>query len=237
MSRYFKNYEDKYNPFLSIKRPIVIKAKVNVNKNDVRFNVGNVKEIDSTVRKVTRDLSRKYNCLAFSSFNEINLIITNPSKIISNKGKLETHNVVSLFSQEIFMRYNELSRNRDVNFVSVNTFNIFEDKIKSYLYDRQTVGFNDYISFLASKLFSYSQLKNKKKEELLDIIESISPSLKLIKKYIKNGFTVLNGFEVEVNDINNIRDINNINSNNIAIKEVGFNQTNVSSDFVIEEDI
>lgn len=135
------------------------------------------------------------------------------------------------------MRYNELSRNRDVNFVSVNTFNIFEDKIKSYLYDRQTVGFNDYISFLASKLFSYSQLKNKKKEELLDIIESISPSLKLIKKYIKNGFTVLNGFEVEVNDINNIRDINNINSNNIAIKEVGFNQTNVSSDFVIEEDI
>lgn len=231
MSRYFKNYEDKYNPFLSIKKPIVVKAKVNINKNNIRFNVGNVKEVDSIVRKVTRDLSRKYNCLAFSSFNEINLIITNPSKIMLDNGKLETHNIVSLFSQEIFIRYNELNSNREVNFVSVNTFNIFEDKIKSYLYDRQSTGFNDYISFLASKLFSYSQLKNKKKEELLDIIESISPNLKLIKKYIKNGFTVLNGFEVEVNDINNI------NSNNISIKETRLNQTNISSDFVIEEDI
>ena len=237
MSRYFKNYEDKYNPFLSIKKPIVVKAKVNIDKKDVRFNVGNVKEIDSTSRKVARDLSRKYNCLAFSSFNEINLIITNPGKIISDKNTLETHNVVSLFSQEIFMRYNEISRNRNINFVSVNTFNIFEDKIKSYLYDRQSSSFNNYISFLASKLFSYSQVKNKKREELLEIIESISPSLKHMKKYIKDGFTVLNGFELEVNDINSINDIKNINNVDIIKKESMLNQSSLSSDFIVEEDI
>lgn len=237
MSRYFKKYEDKYNPFLSVKKPIVIKAKVNVNKNDIRFNVGNVKEVDSTVRKVTRDLSRKYNCLAFSSFNEINLIITNPNKIMLDRNKLETHNVVSLFSQEIFMRYNELSNNRNIDFVTVNTFNIFEDKIKSYLYDRQVVGFNDYVSLLSSKLFSYSQLKNKKREELLDIIESISPSLKLIKKYIKDGFTVLDGFELEVSDIDDINNLNNINNKIISKEESMLNQSNLSSDFIIEDDI
>ena len=231
MSRYFKNYEDKYNPFLSSKKPVVVKAKINIDKEDIRLNVGNVKEIDSIVRKIAKDLSRKYECIAFSSFNEIDLIIENPSKMLV-KNKLETHNVVSLFSQEIFMRYNELNRSQKVNFVSVNTFNLFEDKVKSYLYNRQSVGFNNYVSTLSSKIFSYSQIKNKNKEELLSIIENISPSLKLIKKYIKDGFTSLNGIEIELHDIGNINKYNEYKVNATETQII-----RISDDSIVEEDI
>lgn len=230
MSRYFKNYEDKYNPFLSSKKPIVVKAKVNIDKSDIRLKVGNIKEIDSNIRKVTRDLSSKYNCIGFSSFNEINLIITNP-ELISKSDKLDTQSVVSLFSQEIFMKYNELNRSRHVNLVSVNVFNIFEDRIKSYLYTRQANGFNDYVSLLSSKLFSPSQVKNRKREDLLSIIEEISPSLKLVKKYIRDGFTVLNGLESEVHNLDNIR---NLKDNDAKLKH---NNLTLASDFIIEEDI
>ena len=239
MSRYFKNYEDKYNPFLSSKKPIVVKAKVNIDKSDIRLKVGNIKEIDSNIRKVTRDLSSKYNCIGFSSFNEINLIITNP-ELISKSDKADfkfqiynrdTQSVVSLFSQEIFMKYNELNRSRHVNLVSVNVFNIFEDRIKSYLYTRQANGFNDYVSLLSSKLFSPSQVKNRKREDLLSIIEEISPSLKLVKKYIRDGFTVLNGLESEVHNLDNIR---NLKDNDAKLKH---NNLTLASDFIIEEDI
>lgn len=230
MSRYFKNYEDKYNPFLSSKKPVVVKAKINIDKEDIRLNVGNVKEIDSIVRKIAKDLSRKYGCIAFSSFNEIDLIIENPSKMLV-KNKLETHNVVSLFSQEIFMRYNELNRSQKVSFVSVNTFNLFEDKVKSYLYNRQSVGFNNYVSTLSSKIFSYSQIKNKNKEELLSIIENISPSLKLIKKYIKDGFTSLNGIEIELHDIGDINKYNEYKVNTTEAQTI-----RISDDSVVEEE-
>lgn len=231
MSRYFKNYEDKYNPFLSSKKPIVVKARINIDKEDIRLNVGNVKEIDSIVRKITKDLSRKYECVAFSSFNEINLIIENSSKMLVNN-KLESHNVVSLFSQEIFMRYNELNRSQKMNFVSVNAFNLFEDKVKSYLYNRQSVGFNNYVSILSSKIFSYSQVKNKNKEELLSIIENISPSLKLIKRYIRDGFASLNGIEIDLHDIGNIDKSKIQTATSVEAQTI-----TISTDSVIEEDI
>lgn len=237
MSRYFKNYEDKYNPFLSSKKPIVVKAKVNIDKSDIRLKVSNIKEIDAIVRKVTRDLSRKYNCIGFSSFNEINLVIVDTKTLSNNNNKIDTQSIVSLFSQEIFIKYNELTRNRDTRFVSVNVFNIFEDRVKSYLYTRQSSGFNDYISLLSSKLFSASQIKNKKREELLDIIEDISPSLKLIKRYIKDGYTVLNGFESEVHNINDLNNLNNSNHLNIDNAKANHFAFNMTSDFVIEEDI
>ena len=231
MSRYFKNYEDKYNPFLSSKKPIVVKARINIDKEDIRLNVGNVKEIDSIVRKITKDLSRKYECVAFSSFNEINLIIENYSKMLVNN-KLESHNIVSLFSQEIFMRYNELNRNQKMNFVSVNVFNLFEDKVKSYLYNRQSVGFNNYVSILSSKIFSYSQVKNKNKEELLSIIENISPSLKLIKRYIRDGFASLNGIEIDLHDVGNIDKSKIQTTTSVETQAI-----TISTDSVIEEDI
>lgn len=215
MSCYFKNVEDRYNPLLSFKRPVVIKAQIKIDKQDVKLNIGNIKEIDFIIRKITKDLSVKYKCLAFSTFNEINIILDNPS-IIMDKNKLETHDVVSLFSQEIFMRYNELTFSKKRSFVSVNAFNIFEDKIKSYLYSRQSVGFNNYVSILGSKLFSYNQVKSKSREDVLDIIETISPNLKFLRKHIKEGYASSNGKEIalyRINDLSSLNEIADINNN------------------------
>lgn len=207
MSHYFKGIENKYNPLLSFKNPVVIKAHIKLDNRDIKLNVGTIKEVDFIVRKITKDISAKYKCFAFSTFNEINIVLNNPHDLVPH-GKLETHNLVSLFSQEIFMRYNELSFSKKRNFVSVNAFNIFEEKLKSYIYSRQSIGFNNYVSLLGSKLFSYNQVKNKSREEILDIIETISPSLISVKKYIKEGYASSNGKEV---DIYKITDFNKIN--------------------------
>lgn len=209
MSCYFKSIEDKYNPLLSYKNPVIVKAHIKLDKRDIRFNVGCIKDIDFIVRKITKDISAKYKCLAFSTFNEINIVLNNPSDLVEN-GKLETHDVVSLFSQEIFMRYNELTFSKKRSFVSVNAFNVFEDKVKSYLYSRQSIGFNNYVSTLGAKMFSYNQLKNKSREEILDIIETISPSLVSLKKYIRDGYASSNGKEIElykIKDLNSISEL------------------------------
>lgn len=209
MSCYFKSIEDKYNPLLSVQKPVVVKANIQLDKNDVKFNAGDIREIDFIVRKIAKDISVKYKCVVFSTFNEINIVLNN-TLFLTKRGKLETHNVVSLFSQEIFMRYNELTFSRKKSFVSVNAFNIFEDKIKSYLYSRQSVGFNNYVSLLGTKLFPCSQVKNKNREEILDIIETINPNLGLLKKYIKEGYASSNGIEIElykINDLNNIQEV------------------------------
>ena len=206
MNCYFKKIENKYNPLLSFKRPVVIRAKIKIDAKDVRLNSGNINEIDFIVRKITRDISTEYKCLAFSTFNEINIVLNNPELLI-NSNKLESHDIVSLFSQEIFMRYNELTFSKKRNFVSVNAFNIFEDKIKSYLYSRQSSGFNNYVSLLGAKLFSPNQVKNKNREEILDIIESIRPSMKFLKKQIKEGYMIANGQEIELCKLNSLNDI------------------------------
>ena len=233
MSYYFKGIEDKYNPLLSFKNPVVIKAQIKLDNRDIRLNTGTIKEIDFVVRKITKDISLKYKCLAFSTFNEINIIINDPKQLVNN-GKLETHNLVSLFSQEIFMRYNELSFNKRINFVSVNAFNVFEDKLKSYIYSRQSIGFNNYVSTLGSKLFSYNQVKNKSREEILDIVEKISPSLMPLKKYIKEGYASSNGSEVE---IYKIKDFNNIDIVEDKIKYTTPSQPTIILDDELYDDI
>lgn len=231
MSRYFRNYEDKYNPLLSFKNPVVIKARVNIDKNDIKFNVGSITEIDSIVRKVASDLSNKYNCIAFSSFNEINLIIEDPSSL-SNNNKLDTHQIVSLFSQEIFMLYNRFTHNQKTKFVSVNTFNIFKDRVNSYLYSRQSICFSNYVCLLSSKLFPKSQIINKSNEEMLAVLEDIKPSLKSIKNYIKSGFVSVNGIETNLLNINKLKSVNNKKNINKKQKDVL-----IYDDSVIEEDI
>lgn len=66
------------------------------------------------------------------------------------------------------------------------------------------MGFNNYVFTLGSKLFSQNQLKNKKREEILEIINSISPSLKSMEKTIKNGYTSLEGIEIELTDVERV---------------------------------
>lgn len=209
MSYYFKGIENKYNPLLSFKNPVVIKAYIQLDNRDIKLNAGAIKEIDFIVRKITKDISYKYKCFAFSIFNEINIVLNNPQDLALN-GKLESHSLVSLFSQEIFMRYNELSFGKKINFVSVNVFNIFEEKIKPYIFNRQSIGFNNYVSMLGSKLFSYNQVKNKSREEILEIIEIINPSLLSLKKYIREGYASLNGKEIDIYEITNFKDIDKL---------------------------
>lgn len=229
MSNYFKNIEDKYNPLLSFKNPVIVKAQIKLDKDDVRINSRDIRDVDFTIRKIARDISIKYNCLTFSTFNEINIVLDNPEDL-KKKGKLETHDVVSLFSQEIFMRYNDLSFSKKRNFVSVNAFNVFEDKIKSYLYSRQSVGFNNYVALLGSKLFSYNQTINKNREEILDILETIRPSLKSVRAYLKEGYTTSNGTELSLHDIGSINDLKNINFEDKQNSFISFSED-------LEEDI
>lgn len=203
MGDYYKTHEDKYNPFLSLRKPVVVKVALDLNPSDFQLKTGSVEGINLAIAKIAKDISREYKCTAFAIFNEINIVIKNP-QVLSNKNKLESQYVAGLFAQEVFMRYNNLICSTQPVFVSANVFNLYEDKIRSYLFNRQFKGFNNYVFALGSKLFSHNQLKNKKKEEILSIINEISPSLKSIEKSIKHGYTSLEGVEIELNDVGRI---------------------------------
>jgi prophage DNA circulation protein len=136
------------------------------------------------------------------------------------------------------MRYNTPHINHKVKFVSVNTFNIFEDKVKSYICNRQAVCFNNYVTTLASKLFTYSQIKNNSNDELLRILENIKPSLKSIKSYIRNGALNVNGRESNISNMHDKTFRENklelINNPKITVKSLAdINK----DDFIIDDDL
>lgn len=231
MSMQFKFIENKYNPLLSRKKPLIVKASIKVPKDELKLNISSIKDIDFISRKIAKDLSYEYNCVAFSSFNEISILIEDFTKIEEIVGKLESHSVVSLFSQEISNMYNQLSLNNQKTFVKVNTFNIHEEKIKNYFYDRQACAFNNYILLLSSKVFSITMVQNKKQDELLRIMEDMSPNLKSLRKYIKDGFTVKKGFEIEISDME--KDVNA----SICTKELDADINNPIFGECIDEDL
>lgn len=204
MKDYFQISQNKYNPLLSESKPIVIRVYIDTKKTSLNFDDDTINGISNLLNSFTKKFSREYNCIGIVNFNEINFIF-NDSSILKKKFKqLETQLLNTTFSQEIFYALNnEFSIHNTVIYTKINIFNIFDNKIKSYINHRQSQGFNNYLRYCSYKYLKYSDVYKKNKLELLDILKSIKPFSQYKLNYIKNGQIYKQGYLIEFSELDN----------------------------------
>lgn len=214
MKDYFQISQNKYNPLLSELKPIVIRICIDTKVPGLNFDDEVIGGVSDTLNLFAKKFSREYECVGLVNFNEINFIFNNPEVLKSRFNKLETQHITSVFSQEVFYKLNnEFNISGNLVYTKVNVFNIFDNKIKSYISHKQSQGFNNYLRYCASKYLRFKDTYRKNSYELFELIKSIKPFSSYKTHYVKNGFIFKQGYAIDFADLDkDIKKENKVNN-------------------------
>lgn len=197
MKDYFQTSQNKYNPLLSENKPIVVRVCINTKNSSINFDDETLGGFPDSLNMFAKKFSREYECIGLVNFNEINFIFKNSDVLKKKFNKLETQNLTSLLSQEIFYKLNnEFRTTGSLIYIKVNVFNIFDNKIKSYISHRQSQGFNNYLRYCTTKYLRFKDSYRKNPYELFEIIQSIRPFSSYKLHYVKNGLICKEGLPI-----------------------------------------
>ena len=213
MKNYFQVSQNKYNPLLSESKPVVIRVCIDTKNPSLNFDDIIKGGFSDSLSLFVKKFSREYKCIGIISFNEINFIFNDISQLKRKFKRLETQNITSVFSQEIFHKLNNQSYiANDTIYTKVNVFNIFDNKIKSYISHRQSQGFNNYLRYCTSRYLKFKDTYRKNSYELLEILQSKKQFSSYKINYIKNGMMYKEGFIVDISNVDkDIKSFNNVN--------------------------
>lgn len=199
MKDYFQNSQDRYNPLLSESKPIVVRVCIDSKNPNLNFDDIIKGGLSDSLSLFVKKFSREYKCIGLINFNEINFIFNNADGLKRKFKKLETQNIASLLSQEIFYKLNNQCYSPNtVIYTKVNVFNIFDNKVKSYINHRQTQGFNNYLRYCTSKYLRFKDSYRKNSLELFEILQSKRQFSSYKINYIKNGMMFKEGYNVNI---------------------------------------
>ena len=199
---YFKILEDKYKTRLSVKSPIIIRLD---GKNICKNKEINMLDEDSygfafALKKAGTFFSRKFNCIALASSDELNLIILEPGQIKRTYGNLECQKVSSFIAQEVAFVFNSNFSGERIMF-DARTFNIPSHKVSSYILYRTQSAKNVYTVYYAKKLLSSFERKGKKMYEIDEILCSISDEFKNRSMHNTIGTAYVNGAATSIDTL------------------------------------
>lgn len=219
MKDYFQISQNKYNPLLSESKPVVVRICVDTKTPGLNFDDMMAGGLPDSLNTFVKKFSREYKCVGLVNFNEINFIFNNTDILKRKFKKLETQKLTSAFSQEIFYKLNvELNTSNVLIYTKVNVFNIFDNKIKSYISHRQSQGFNNYLRYCTSRYMNFKDSYRKSSYELFEMLQIKRPFSSYKTHYVKNGLICKEGIVVDIanldkdiNEMNNLKTIKNIN--------------------------
>ena len=196
---YFKMIEDKYKTRLSFKKPIIIRLDgKNITKNkEIDMLNEDLNEFAYALKETASYMSRKFNCITLASSDEINIIINNPNLLYRIYGSMECQKISSLIAQDVGFLFNSNYQGARVLF-DARTFNIPNDKIKSYIVYRTQSARNLYTVYFAKKFLTPSERRKKKISEIEYILSSFSHDFKNRSEHQRIGSSFYNGVPVEV---------------------------------------
>lgn len=221
MRDYFQISQNKYNPLLSESKPIVIRVCIDTKVPGLNFDDEMVGGLPDSLNSFAKKFSREYGCIGLVNFNEINFIFNN-SEILKKKfNKLETQSLTSVFSQEIFYKLNnECNTYGNLIYAKINVFNIFDNKLKSYISHRQSQGYNNYLRYCTSRYLRFKDSYRKSPCELFELLKSIRPFSSYKLHYIKNGFICKEGYIIDFADLDKDVKIEQKTNTNLSVQIV-----------------
>ena len=107
-------------------------------------------------------------------------------------------------------------------------FNIFDNKVKSYIAHRQSQGFNNYLRYCTLRYLKFKDSYRKSSYELLEILQSKKQFSPYKINYVKNGMMYKEGFLVDISNVDkDIKEFNKSNAINIdnslnIVNEISF---------------
>lgn len=202
MRDYFQVSQNKYNPLLSETKPVVIRVCIDTKMPGLNFDDETVGGIPDGLNSFVKKFSREYKCVGLINFNEMNFIFSNTDILKQKFGRLETQSLTSMFSQEIFYKLNnEINSTGNLIYAKVNVFNIFDNKMKSYISHRQNQGFNNYLRYCTARYLRFKDSYKKSPYELFEILKSRKPFSIYKANYVKKGIIFKEGFVVDFADL------------------------------------
>lgn len=218
MKDYFQISQNKYNPLLSESKPVVIRISIDTKVPGLNFDDEMIGGLPDSLNSFAKKFSREYKCVGLVNFNEVNFIFNNTDVLKKKFNKLETQSLTSVFSQEIFYKLNnECNVSGNLIYAKINVFNIFDNKIKSYISHRQSQGFNNYLRYCTSRYLKFKDSYKKNPCELFEILKSIRPFSSYKLHYVKNGFICKEGYIIDFANIDSDVKIENKNKNNVSL--------------------
>lgn len=236
---YFKSIEDKYKSRISPNKPIIIRLdgkKITKNK-EINMLDESQGAFAYSLKKASAHISRKFNCLVLTSSDEINLIITEPSRLNRLYDSFECQKLSSLISQDIGYIFNQHYKGEMILF-DARTFNIPINKVSSYVSYRLQSARNVQTMYFAKRLLSPRERIGKKMHELELILDSFSGEFKNRNDYKKHGCCFFRGTMIDSQLI--LDNLNNIDFYSFDIstltpskpKKGVFTQEDNSNDFI-----
>lgn len=199
MFDYFKLVENKYINRLSISKPIVIR----LDGKDICGNP-DIDILDETnggfayaLINTGKFLSIKYKCIVYVTTDEINIVVENPEILKKLYKKLEAQKISTLVSQEVFIEFNK-HYNGDRVLFDARTFNLYENKINSYLLHRKSLGNNVFVNHFAKEELKFDERVKVPLKKIEDKLYKISYRFRNRTEYQTQGLSFKNGKPIEI---------------------------------------
>lgn len=197
---YFSNMRNKYNMRVSANKPLIIFLDAkdsSKNKRDLLKGTENgfFDSLDQTAKYFTS----RYNCISIWGTDEISFIIEDTDNFIdsiNNEKSYRTHDIVSIFSQYFFEKFNNIYENETV-YWHCKCFNITKEKVESYIRFKS----KGILKGITSIFLKQNGVKNAygiKLEEKLKMCEDYE-TFSLLDEY-KNGVLYYNGHKIDLNE-------------------------------------
>lgn len=225
---YFGYYEEKYCCKISDKKPLIIRLDGKDIFKDRSIDAYDMELggfADSLI-KTGKQISYNYKALCMVCTDELNIISLN--NFISKRYLKTTkvQKIASLISQDIHLEFNSKFKKRLVYF-DARSFNIEEDKVKSYIKYRKATARNATILNLSKKVNGIKKYRKKIHE-----IEKYLPNK--LTEYQEEGKIFYYGKELDVNQILNLEIINHENLMS-CVKKTNNKNTQNTSDKLLKD--
>lgn len=196
---YFKMVEDKYKARISYKRPIIIRLDGKGVCKNKEIEMLNEEEggFAYALKGLAKFLSRRFKTLCLASSDEVSIIITDTNILKSLYEGDECQKISSLVAQESYVVFNRLYNGEEIKF-DARTFNIHENRVKSYVKYRVGSAKNVCAIYVAKTNVNYRERKGKKLNELEELLSDKVEGFADRSEYSKIGMGYYCGEIVEL---------------------------------------
>lgn len=199
MFDYFKLIENKYINRLSVSNPVVIRldGKNTCSNPDVDILDESVGGFAYALIETGKFLSKKYKCIVYVATDEINIVVEDPNILKNYYKKLEAQKISSLVSQEVLIEFSKHFKG-DTIFFDARSFNIYENKINSYLLHRQSLEQNVFINHFAKEALPFAERNNIPLKVLEDKLNKSCYKFRNRSSYQTYGSAFRRGTPIEI---------------------------------------